>query len=125
MEEPTLFNLKGDGVTITYSTSGVVGRPTFQYRDKTFRPDEITIEDSALGRMVSVVLERVPDLKTVSLTLLVPTVALDPPKERSATIQTFAIESERADSIAPATLHGQLQTYRVRRLRGTAEFVVF
>ena len=42
-------------------------------RELTFREEEIRVLPTEVGRMVTVTLEQVPDLKMVTLILLIPT----------------------------------------------------
>ena len=83
MEEFTqanLFELSSDEIHVTYSTTNILGGPIFNYRDnqisRSFRDKEICIEDTCLGQLVTVTLETVPDLRTVSFTLVLPIVTV-------------------------------------------------
>jgi hypothetical protein len=62
---PNLFQLQGDDVSITYSTSGFDGKPHFGYQDavqsKQFSGDQIRTTESELGALVTVFLRQTVD----------------------------------------------------------------
>jgi hypothetical protein len=118
--EPTLFELTGDGVQITYSTRSFEGPPQFRYNDRTFTGGEIRTQVSELGMEVSVTLQiRLVDVGGTVLTLLLPEVILGETTEQS--FQTLAILTNRAEVVRP----GAQLSYTVLRLQGTARLVVF
>jgi hypothetical protein len=77
-EEANLFELSGGGIQVTYSTSSFTGQPLFSYRDgstnRQFTGSEIQITATSMGRLVTVTLETIPDLRTVTFTLILSTV---------------------------------------------------
>ena len=118
--QANLFELSGDGVQITYSTSSFQGSPQFRYNDRTFTGNEIRTQASELGTEVSVTLQvRLADVGGTVLTLLIPEVILGEASAQS--FQTLAILIERAEMVRPGT---QL-SYRVLPLQGTAKLVFF
>jgi hypothetical protein len=75
--EPNIYELSGEGMQISYSTSGIEGSPSFSYRgpkgdDQTFSGDEIETLDTALGTEVTVTVADVADLHVITLTLVIP-----------------------------------------------------
>lgn len=125
--QPNLFELSSEGVSITYSTSAIDGRPQLGYaageRCYVFRGDEIRVAYSEIGRQVSVTLEATPDLETTSLTLLLPPVNLD---GHEAPIRTLAIVTRHRTSVGgPDLVKGQVLDYRPLELAGFARMVVF
>ena len=80
--QPNHFDLQdmAGHTHIIYSTSGVDGRPHLDYTDprlhRSYAGKEIRVLPSEIGALVSVDLEQVPDLHTITLTLLVPTINL-------------------------------------------------
>jgi hypothetical protein len=127
--QPNLFDLKdaANHVHITYSTSGVDGRAHLGYTDprlnRAFTGKEIRVMPSEIGTLVSVTLDQVPDLHTITLTLLVPAINLGPAQ---TTFSTKAILTTQHTSIGgPALVKGALQTYQVLTLQGTARVVLF
>jgi hypothetical protein len=127
--EPNLYHLhsKGKTLKIEYSTSSIAGVPLFSAvldgATYSYRGDEIATLDSPIGRLVTVTLTVVPDLESVTLTLVVPAMNLD---GNDGAISTFAVITTHRTSIGgPALVKGQIQTYRRIALTGTAEQVVF
>ena len=62
--QPNQFDVQGDGVTISYSTSSIRGVPLFNYQDneRTFNRsgDEIRTEETAIATLVTIDLEQIP-----------------------------------------------------------------
>jgi hypothetical protein len=127
--EPNLFDLQsvGRGLSIGYSTSSIAGVPLLTVVragvTHAFSGDEIGVLDSPLGRLVTVTLSTIPDLESVTLTLVVPAMNVD---QSGAPIRTFAVITTNRTSIGgPALVKGQLQTYQRVALTGRAQHVVF
>jgi hypothetical protein len=125
--EPNLFELRGGGIKVTYSTSSLDGKPRLTYEDQkislTFQGEEIRSMDTEIGLQLTVTLEQVPDLQTVTLTLILPTINLQGNEGR---FRTQAIITTHRTSIGgPDLVKGPLQLYRVKPLRGIARVVVF
>lgn len=122
--QPNLFELEGYNTQITYSTTSILGVPQLSYtnRGKTlnFRGDEILIEKTQLGQMVTVDLSDNPASEIIEkLTLLIPIVNL-PPTAPERAIQTTAIFNQIVKGIKP-----QVQTYMALCLAGMAKQVDF
>lgn len=128
--DPNDFQLTGDGVTISYSTTSFAGTSQLHYKDATrernFSGDEITSQDSPAGTLVSVTLEPNNDAREIKLTLIIPIIKLRSAEERLK-FTTFAIETtDRSQSfVPPPGPAGVLQTYRVHKLQGAARHLVF
>ncbi|MGC2775737.1 MAG: hypothetical protein WA418_08855 [Bradyrhizobium sp.] len=124
--QPTLYELSGSGIHVTYATSSIEGKPHFSYHDafqaKTFSGNEIQSEDTLLGTLVSVYLMRVVDGPSTSFTLLLPSVRL--PQSGLVTISTEGITTLHKSSIVGLP-QGQTEVYGIHPLQGTARFVVF
>ena len=128
--QPNLFELTGEytQIRITYSTTSITGQPQFHYqdqqRDLTFTGGDIRSLDSEIGMLITVTLEVIPDLHTLTLTLLIPQINLDEGNESS--FSTQAILTTHLTSIGgPNLVKGPLQTYEVVALEGTARLVEF
>ncbi len=127
--EPNRYELTGQGLRVLYSTTGLRGRPTLSYRDRSrslaFTGDEIRAEATELGTLVTVTLRLLGagDAGLVTFTLVVPRVNLGP--GNSAPIETIGITTVRRLSMVPGLPLGQTDRYSVARLRGTARFVTF
>jgi hypothetical protein len=123
--EPNLFDLKGSGVAITWMTTSITGEPQLTYDDGgqplTFGPDQLQRSRTPLGRLVTADIEVVPDSHTTSLVLVVPPVNLDGRKPQR--VRTVAVVTRRETPFAPELPTGQLQSYKVLRLSGTASRV--
>src|ERR1041384_676678 len=79
--QANLFELSCSGIDVTYSTSSFAGPPQLSYSgpegDLNFSGGEIETQPTALGDEVTVTLESVPDLHTITFTLLLPSIRLD------------------------------------------------
>jgi hypothetical protein len=125
--QPNLFDLSGHGLHITYSTTGIDGKPHFSYHSTTqtlnFTGDQIETLQSPLGTLVTVFIFRTIDGPSTSFTVLVPRVNLI--ANECLQIRTEGITTMHRFSIIPAMLHGQLDHYTVHALHGTASRVAF
>jgi hypothetical protein len=126
--QPNLFELTGEYTRITYSTTSITGQPQFHYRDRqrdvNVTGDDIRSLGAELGAQVTVTLEVIPDLHTLTVTLLVPQINLDEGNE--SPLSTLAILTNHRTSIGgPGLVEGQLQTYEAAALEGTARLVTF
>lgn len=124
--EPNLFELSGHHTHITYSTSGIDGKPHFSFRNqhfnKAFTGQEIRTEDSELGKLVTVSLMVTIDTGATTATLLIPSIAMG--SQQSQPLHTFCIISVHSGPIAPGH-QGQGQTYEAVELNGSARHVQF
>lgn len=126
IEAPNLFSLSGGGLTVSLALSGIDGKPHFSYQDAhqslSFSGDEITIEETALDTLATVTLVRTVDVGDTTFTLLVPRVNLL--GAASHVIYTVGITTTHRTTIAGLG-HGQLTTYHVTELCGSAAQVQF
>jgi len=126
-QEPNLYELKGMGIEITYSITSISGQPQLTYKDRkrslTFRGDEIRQVESEVGQQITVTLEQVPDLKTETLTLILPEIHLE---DTEVFFQTYVLFTTHRTSIGgPDLVKGPLQAYRTKMLKGKARTVTF
>ncbi|WP_013325158.1 hypothetical protein [Gloeothece verrucosa] len=129
VRQANLFELSNDCVQIVYSTTSFSGRPQLNYLNKdqkfNFQGDEIRVQETEIGSLVTVTLETIPDLLTRTLSLLVPLVNLRG-EDLQTLIQTIAIETVSRTTIGgPDLVDGAVQTYETIFLKGQARFVVF
>jgi len=115
------LNLQTHGPLVQGSTAQA---PTLQYDGVegtfTFSGQQVTVETSALGKMYTVTLNVVPDLRTLLFTLLLPPV-IHKAGESNQAFDTIAIKSERHTSIqGPPTTPGAATTYTCVKMHGTA-----
>jgi hypothetical protein len=120
------YDLRRDKKIVSYTESNIQGKPVVTYIDggvtRSFVGDEIDIEKTALGSLVTVTLEVIPDKSRSLLTLVLPEVLLkDDPEYLSAPVLFHTIEMSIA---GPPTSPGAVQTYVVDIFSGTASFIV-
>ena len=125
-KQPTLYELSGNGIQVTYTTSSLTGQPQFYYHDasqaKSFSGTQIQAVDTIIGKLVTVFLVQTVDGGNTTFTLVVPNVNLPP--SNFATISTEGITTLHKFSIFKPPL-GQTETYTFHPLTGTASFVEF
>ena len=125
-QPPNLFEFSCDGTQISYSTSSITGPPQFYYSgpkgEHSFSGDEIQTLSSALGTEVTVTLEAVPDLHTITLTVLLPAITLSPGDEESFDSAGIFTTSNTTIAGPPG---GVAQTYEIISLDGVAKLVNF
>jgi len=124
--QANLFELSGGAIHVTYSTTSLLGGPLFSYRDNrlslSFRGEDIHLEDTALGQVVTVTLETSPDVRTVAFSLIVPMVTVMP-QSSGTQIKVLGITTTAPTTIAGPPPGPQL-LYSAVYLRGTAQFIV-
>jgi hypothetical protein len=128
-QQPNLFNLQGEGVTVSYSTTSIAGVPQFTYRDTTFdvsrSGDAIVRETTGIGTLVTIELENIADLRRVTFTLVLPEINLGP-NNQAVVLHTLGVRTTNHTTIGgPDLIIGPLQTYETVALCGTAQFVTF
>jgi hypothetical protein len=125
---PNLYRLQGHNLRITYSTTGIDGKPRFHYQSAIqsldFSGDEIRALDSEIGMLVTVTIHLTVDSGSTSFTLLVPRVNLGN-SNHNAYINTFGVTTLHRLSLVPALDQGQTELYAVTTLSGTAALVHF
>jgi len=124
-QAPNLYQLSGKNLNITYSTSGIDGKPHFSYQDLqqtlNFAGDQIRSVETEIGTLVSVTIRMTVDTGGTTFSLLLPRVNI--PGEQSVPIQTVGITTLHRFSIIP--MNGQRDFYTVTRLHGSAARVFF
>jgi hypothetical protein len=124
--QPTLYELSGNGIHVTYATSSLQGQPQFNYHDafqaRNFTGNQIQTADTVLGRLVTVFLVQTVDSGSTTFTLLVPSVNLPPSKVSNITTEGITTLHKFAIVKPP---QGQTELYTVHKLHGTARFVEF
>jgi hypothetical protein len=125
---PNHFELAGGYTEITYDTTSFTGQALLHYKDQerdlNFTGDDIDLQDTAIGTLVTVTLETIPDLHTLTLSLVVPQINLNQGNE--SPFSTLAVLTTNHTSIGgPNLVDGPLQTYEAVALEGTASLVNF
>ncbi len=115
----TEYRLTGEDVQIVFH-EGTADTASLVYNDQIYRGRALFHDQTALGRVISIHLESIPDLHTVFLSLAVPE-ANRPSDMRSIPVSTFAtITTTRTSIGGPALVSGQIRTYNVVPLKGDA-----
>lgn len=122
METPNFYTLAGRGIAITITMSGIDGTPQVTYHDSrqavSFRgKDEVSVQDSDLGTLVSFTTVRTVDLGSTTFTVILPVINL---AGGSNHVDTIGIITLHRTSLAPGLGRGQLSTTHAIRLRGSA-----
>lgn len=127
--EPNLYELHdhSGALAITYSTSSFAGVPLLTYVNGAstlnFQGDEIRVQDTEIGRLVTVTIAFQPDINFQTLTLLLPHVRL---AHEPQPIANRAIVTTHQTPFIAGPFIGQQEIYRkVIPLKGTAQRVVF
>jgi hypothetical protein len=125
MQTPNLYELSGKHLHITYSTSGIDGKPHFSYQDLhqtlSFSDDQIRVAETEIGILVSVTIRMTIDTGGGTFSVLLPHVNI--PGEQSMPVQTLGITTLHKFSILP--VKGQRDFYTPVHLHGSASLVFF
>jgi hypothetical protein len=125
--QPNQFLLGGYDIEINYETTSIAAVPQLIYKDRSqtlnFRGDQIRIEQSQLGELVTVTLNcnLTETGADETLTLLIPAISVLS-TTRTASIRTIAIFNLR---LPTAKIPGQSQNYMTLYLSGTANQIDF
>ena len=121
-----VFELFGEAIQVSYSSPNVLGGPRLSYRDSQrslfFQGEDIRSQTMELGELITVTLEAIPDFRTITFTLILPTVTV-----MSQSSGTY-IRVPGVTATNPTTLAGPPpgpeRLYSVVTLQGTAQFIV-
>jgi len=124
---PNLYDLRGEGIGITYSTTSLTGKPQLTLKKGrqtlSFTGDEIGVLATPLGSLVTVTIAKTVDRGFTTFSFLLPAISLASTSARQA-FRTIGITTVTTTTIGgPVT--GPLQKYTVVVLRGSARQVVF
>jgi hypothetical protein len=129
--EPNSFELYSKDTQITYSITSFIGEPQLTYKtqkvDRQFEGKEIRMLETEIGKLVTVTVEWPhPDVRdnVVTLTLLLPIVNLPSSLEspiRAEVVLTTKLQKGNIN----LPMEGQLQTYEILSLTGTARQIAF
>lgn len=120
-EDANHYVLTG-GVTGTVDTTSITGRPIISVAVDGTAVADAELRRTPIGLEVSGLVEQVPDLKTVTVTMILPIVRLQFGEQITAA--GVALITTTRTSIAPQILEGALQTYEVRPVAVTASVVI-
>ena len=123
---PNSFQLSGDDIQVTYSTTSIDGKPRFTFtkgqKTLNFAGNQISSSTLNIGTLVSVVIAAVPDKSTTTFSILLPVISL--PESRRQAFRTLGITTVTKTTIAGPP-PGVQQTYKSVALRGSARLVNF
>ena len=123
LAQANLFELSRGPLQITYSN--IIGLPIFNCRIKqqhwVFRGNEIQIQDTHLGQLITVTLENAPEDGEVIFTLILPTITVKSAATETR-IQVIGITTYKT-SHAYRQLKSQ-SNYSIVNLHGTAQFAL-
>lgn len=118
------FQLSDECVQITYLTNGQDGKPHFTYKDaeydRSYIGDEIRIQQSEFGSLVTVTLRYLADADSTTVTLIVPRVGV---RDLSESVQTLAITCLNIMTMLPPP--GAAQSYEAILLKGSVKSTIF
>jgi hypothetical protein len=121
-QPPNVYELHGDNLKITYTTTSFTGKPFLDYDDgskiRSFSGDEIRTIGTEIGTLVSVTIRKTVDSGSTTFTVLIPKINLDSTSQTY--LQTEAIITRHKFSINPNLNVGQLDSYKFTLMRGTA-----
>jgi hypothetical protein len=125
LKHPNLFELAGDGISVTYASTSFSGKPILSYHDsvqsKSFIGDQIRTVETEIGTLVTVTIFLTVDSGSTTFSILIPVVNLR--SSDSAQITTYGITTlHRFSIIGPP--QGQSEFYTAHQMSGTASFVV-
>lgn len=124
LAEANLFELSHGKRTLSYTVSNIAGDPLVSYFDgketKTFVGNEVSLESTTLGTLVTVLLQSSVDGPRHFLTLVVPVVLVGDRYPEKVSLPV--IFHTTAGFILPRP--GPRQTYDVQIFSGTASFVL-
>lgn len=123
---PNLYELSGEGITVTFSTTSIDGKPRFTFKKGrqtlSFSGNQITSQETKIARLVSVVIATVPDKSVTTFSVLLPAIQL--PASKRQAFRTIGITTVAATTIVGPP-PGVQQTYKTVLLRGYAKQVEF
>lgn len=126
LQQANHFTLAGRGLHVEYASTSFSGKPVLSYRDtaqmRAFSGDEIeTVEVPALGTVVSVTLNVVPDAGRTTFSVIIPHVAVAGIGMPAPVTTEAATVFHRTSLIGQVP--GQEESYTFTRMTGTANLI--
>lgn len=124
--QANVFTLGSPHIHVSYSTGALGSKLGLTYQDAQqtlqFNEQQIRRVSTDLGEEVTVTIHLTVDVGSTTFTLIVPNVALE--LNQHVHIETIGITALHRFPLIPI-LHGQLDSYSVIKLRGTASSHTF
>jgi hypothetical protein len=126
LNQANSFELSGKSIHVTYTSTSFGGVPTLSYRDnrlnRSFSGEEINVQNTEIGQLVSVTLEAIADGDRVTFSLALPVVTL--PRGPGIRIKVPGLTVTNPSTIAgpPA---GPQKLYSIVTMKGTAHVFEF
>ena len=124
---PNQYDLRGPGVSVSYSTSSVAGQPQLSFKKGrqtlNFSGAEIGLLDTQIGTLITVTIAKTVDRGFTSFSFLLPTIELSTASAKQS-FRTIGITTVHKTTIA-GPVKGPQQAYKSVQLRGTARQVKF
>lgn len=118
------YLLSGGDLHVDYFETAIDGRPLLSYQNahgtQTFHGEDIELSSTLLGTLVSVTIRRTVDTGSTSFSVLLPAINVE---QGAMPLNTIGITALHRYSVLPALMRGQLDTYSVAQLHGSAEIV--
>lgn len=120
---PNQYDLLGQGVSISYSTSNIAGQSQLSFKKGrqalNFTGNEITALDTGIGSLITVTIAKTVDAGFTTFSFLIPAISLATAK---LTFQTIGLTTVHKTTIA-GPVSGLQETYKSIALKGTARHV--
>ena len=119
--QANVFNFSGPHLHVSYATGALGSKPGLTYQDahqtKQFNDQEMRKVSTDLGEEVTVTIHLTVDVGSTTFTLIVPRVALE--LNQHVHVETIGITALHRSPLVPIK-HGQLDSFSVVKLKGTA-----
>jgi hypothetical protein len=124
---PNQFELRGTGVTISYSVTSITGKPQLRFKKGrqtlNFSGDEIGVFDTTIGSLITVTIAKTVDQGFTTFSFLLPSIQLSSPSAKQS-FRTIGITTVHKTTIAGPP-KGVQQAYKFVQLRSTAQALTF
>lgn len=116
------FNLKYKGKDIAFTAANIAGDPILTYGDRDFYGEEICVEATTLGGLVTVTLEAVADGDSARLSLLLPPTWVS--GYEPVAVEALVFETVHRSTIAGPPPGAEVLYEHTATVKGTARFIV-
>jgi hypothetical protein len=124
---PNQYDLRGQTVSISYSTSSITGEAQLSFKKGrqtlNFGGSEIGLVETSVGSLITVTIANVPDRNSTSFSFLLPVIELSGISGKQP-FRAIGVTTIHKTSIGGPP-KGVQQTYKTVELRGTAQRVAF